>query len=69
MIAREEPASVGQRMLWLIERYSGSHGQLNYPLLLRLRGPVDRTDLQLALDTLVARHETQIGRTSCRERV
>jgi hypothetical protein len=58
VIAREEPASVGQRMLWLIERYSGSHGQLNYPLLLRLRGPVDRTDLQLALDTLVARHET-----------
>jgi hypothetical protein len=57
-VLHEEPASVGQRMLWLIERYEGAHGRLNYPLLLRLRGPLDRAQLQCAVDLLVSRHET-----------
>jgi hypothetical protein len=57
-VLREEHASVGQRMLWLIERHEGSSGRLNYPLLLRLRGPLDLAELQRAVDTLVSRHET-----------
>lgn len=57
-VQHEEPASVGQRMLWLIERYEGARGQLNYPLMLRLRGPLDRGRLQHAMDSLIGRHET-----------
>jgi hypothetical protein len=57
MILHEERASVGQRMLWLVGRYRGERGQLNYPLLLRLRGPLDLDALQRALDQLAARHE------------
>jgi hypothetical protein len=65
VIVHEEHASVGQRMLWLIERHGGRPGQLNYPLVLGLRGPVGQADLQRAVDTLVARHEalrTTFGR-------
>lgn len=56
-ILYEELASVGQRMLWLVERYRGGLGRLNYPLLLRLRGRLDVPALRQAVDTLVARHE------------
>jgi hypothetical protein len=55
---REEPASVGQRMVWLLDHYRGRHGALNYPLLLRLRGKLDLDALHLALHQLVKRHET-----------
>jgi hypothetical protein len=58
MIAYAEPASVGQRMLWLIQRQRGQYGQLNYPLLLRLRGDGNQEGLSSAIDRLVARHET-----------
>lgn len=55
---REEPASVGQRMLWLIDRHRGDQGALNYPVLARARGPLDRGALAAALGQVVARHET-----------
>lgn len=58
MIAHTEPASVGQRMLWLVDRYRGGRGNLNYPLLLRLRGPLDPARLASIVDELVARHES-----------
>jgi hypothetical protein len=57
MIRHEEFASVGQRMLWLVDRYRGGSGRLNYPLLLRLRGRLDEAVLRRALDHLVVRHE------------
>lgn len=55
---REEPASIGQRMLWLIDRHRGAEGALNYPVLARARGPLDTALLAGALERLVARHET-----------
>jgi hypothetical protein len=58
MILHEEPGSVAQRMLWLVGRYRGGQGNLNYPLLLRLTGRTDPTALGRAVDRLVARHET-----------
>jgi Condensation domain len=57
MIQHEELASVGQRMVWLIGHYRGDQGRLNYPLLLRLRGPLDPRTVRHAVDRLVARHE------------
>lgn len=58
MILHEEPASIGQRMLFLLHRHRGAGGRLNYPLVLRLRGQLDMAQLQRALDQLVARHES-----------
>jgi hypothetical protein len=58
MLAGEEAASVGQRMLWLIERSGGRRGQLNYPLLVRLRGELDPALIPPAVQQLVIRHET-----------
>lgn len=55
---REEPASIGQRMLWLIDRHRGEEGALNYPVLARARGPLDAAVLAAALERVVARHET-----------
>jgi len=57
VIVHEELASVSQRMIWLSGRVGGSHGQWNYPLLLRLRGRLEPDRLGSALDRLVARHE------------
>lgn len=55
---RLEPASVGQRLLWMLERHQGRGGQLNYPLLLDLHGPLDQQALDEALTTLATRHES-----------
>ena len=57
MPVREEPASIGQRMLWLIDRHRGDQGALNYPVLVRARGPLDEARLRDALEAVVARHE------------
>jgi hypothetical protein len=54
----EAAASVGQRMLWLIERRGGRRGQLNYPLAVRLRGELDPARIPHAIHQLVIRHET-----------
>lgn len=57
MVAYEVPASIGQRILWLISRGQPDQGQLNYPLLIRLRGPLEPDVLTDGLNRLVARHE------------
>jgi hypothetical protein len=54
----EQPASIGQRMLWLIDHHRGDQGALNYPVLARARGPLDAAGLAAALERVVARHET-----------
>ncbi len=55
---REVDASVGQRLLWLLEHYRGRGGALNVPLVWRVSGALEPAALQIALDALVARHET-----------
>jgi Condensation domain len=54
---REEQASVGQRLLWLMDHYQGGQSTLNEQLLWRLPGQADVPALQAALDQLTARHE------------
>jgi hypothetical protein len=55
---REEPASIGQRMLWLVDHHRGEQGALNYPVLVRVRGPLQAAGLAAALEQVAARHET-----------
>jgi hypothetical protein len=50
-------ASPGQRLLWLVERYRGAESPLNVTACYRIRGPLDRAALRVALGGLVARHE------------
>jgi len=54
---REAPASIGQRLLWFLEHYRPDTASLNCPVVCRLRGPLDVTELQLALGRLANRHE------------
>jgi hypothetical protein len=66
VIIAEVPASPGQRILWLLHHFRGGHGELNYPLLLHVRGPVNEERLQRAVNALVERHEalrTTFGRS------
>ncbi|MFI5834191.1 condensation domain-containing protein [Micromonospora sp. NPDC051300] len=57
MAPRELPASVGQRLLGIIDHYRADHGALNCPLLCRVTGTVDIDALAAALTALTARHE------------
>lgn len=56
--AREQPASVGQRVLWMMEHFNGTGGTLNSHQLYRVRGPVDLPRLRLALELVAIRHES-----------
>jgi NRPS condensation-like uncharacterized protein len=58
MIEYEGPATSGQRLLWFMDHYRGGAGALNCPVVLRLRGSLDRSALQSALDAITARHES-----------
>jgi hypothetical protein len=51
------PAYLGQRHLWLMDRYRGGAGLLAVPVLLRMRGPLDQPALGAALTDLLARHD------------
>lgn len=51
------PASVGQRLLWLLSRYRARDTALNCPIVCRLDGPLDIERLREALGLLVDRHE------------
>lgn len=57
--SRIEPAplSFAQQRLWFIDRLEGGSTAYHVPFGLRLRGRLDRTALQTALDALIARHE------------
>ncbi|MEY9928671.1 hypothetical protein ABH926_003310 [Catenulispora sp. GP43] len=56
--AGDLPASVGQRLLWVLERFRGEQGAANVPIVLRLRGPLDHGLLAEGLSALTARHES-----------
>ncbi|WP_215544132.1 condensation domain-containing protein [Amycolatopsis sp. CA-230715] len=58
MTPRREPASIAQRLLWLIKHYRPDFGALNCPLLCRLRGPLDEQALRSAVHELTVRHES-----------
>jgi hypothetical protein len=55
---RTLPASTAQRLLWVLEQHRGRHGSANCPIVLRLRGPLDRQCLSDGLTALTARHES-----------
>ncbi|MEU3502824.1 condensation domain-containing protein [Streptomyces hundungensis] len=54
---REMEPSVGQRLLWFLDRYRGQDGALNCPMMCRIRGPLDPSVLGTALDRVYARHD------------
>lgn len=58
MTYHEFSPSVGQRLLWFLDRYRGDNGALNCPTMCRLRGRLDVAVLRGALDEVVARHES-----------
>ncbi|MEU0001260.1 condensation domain-containing protein [Streptomyces microflavus] len=51
------PLSFGQRRLWLLETLGDAAASYHLPVALRLRGPLDRDALELALHDIVQRHE------------
>ena len=57
MSVREAPASLGQRLLWLLEQYRPGTATLNCPVVCQLDGPLDVARLRGAIAGLVARHE------------
>ncbi|MFF3822826.1 amino acid adenylation domain-containing protein [Streptomyces griseus] len=51
------PLSFGQQRLWLLESLGDAGTSYHLPVALRLRGPLDRDALELALRDIVERHE------------
>ncbi len=53
----ELPMSFSQQRLWFLAQFDGVSDTYHIPMALRLRGQLDISTLQRALDTLFARHE------------
>ncbi|MET8573193.1 condensation domain-containing protein, partial [Streptomyces sp. NPDC004783] len=51
------PLSFGQQRLWFLNRLQDAGAVYNMPVVLRLRGDLDREALRAALGDVVARHE------------
>ncbi|MFD6285592.1 non-ribosomal peptide synthase/polyketide synthase [Streptomyces sp. NPDC060205] len=54
---RPLPLSFAQQRLWFLDRLRPGDARYNSAVALRLTGPLDRTALSRALDTVVERHE------------
>jgi acyl carrier protein len=52
------PLSHAQQRLWFIDRLEGTSVEYNMPGALRLKGELDETALERALDVIVERHES-----------
>jgi len=52
------PLSHAQQRLWFIDRLEGTSVEYNMPFALRLKGELDRTALERALNAIVERHES-----------
>ena len=50
------PASVGQRLLWLMDHYRGDGNALNEQVLMRIEGRCDTGIVHEAVQRLSARH-------------
>jgi Condensation domain len=57
VILREVPASIGQRLLWLMDRYRGEHGGLNTTMSVRLRGDFHLDAWTASVTAAATRHE------------
>jgi hypothetical protein len=55
---RQVPASIGQRLMWIMERRGGANGTLNVFYAFRLRGPLREAALLDACRDIVVRHES-----------
>jgi amino acid adenylation domain-containing protein/non-ribosomal peptide synthase protein (TIGR01720 family) len=53
----ELPLSHAQQRLWVIQQLEGTSSAYNFPLVFRLRGPLDLPAWQAAFADVVARHE------------
>ncbi|MDR6534614.1 non-ribosomal peptide synthetase [Variovorax soli] len=51
------PASLSQRRMWVIQRFDPASTAYNVPMAIRLRGALDASLCQQALDAMVRRHE------------
>jgi amino acid adenylation domain-containing protein len=54
----DQPLSYAQQRLWFLDRLQGSSTEYNMPEPLRLRGVLDRSALEKAINTIVDRHES-----------
>ncbi len=59
------PLSCGQLRLWFLEQLEPGTALYNMPMALRLKGKLDRSALQRAMDALVTRHESFRTRFVC----
>ena len=57
MSISEYRPSVGQTLLWFLDRARGEEGALSCPTLCRLRGPLNPIQIRRAVDEVVWRHE------------
>ncbi len=51
------PLSIGQELLWLVERATSGQAAYNVPHSIRIKGPFDEAAFQRALDALAKRHD------------
>ena len=51
------PSSVAQQRFWLLDQLEPGNTSLNMPLALRLAGELDVTNLERAINQMIARHE------------
>jgi NRPS condensation-like uncharacterized protein len=62
----ELPVSVGQRMMWLMDHYQGRYGSLNCPIIIGLKGKLDKVRLiqawQLIIDQVEVYRTRFIGK-------
>ncbi|MDO7929923.1 amino acid adenylation domain-containing protein [Pseudomonas sp. KFB-139] len=68
-VPRDEdlPLSFAQQRLWFLAQMEGGSTAYNMPAGLRLRGPLDESALQRALERILARHEALRTRFAVRE--
>ncbi|MBB6145126.1 amino acid adenylation domain-containing protein [Silvibacterium bohemicum] len=52
------PLSFAQQRLWFLSQLSSSSVEYNIPQAMRLRGPVNVTAMEMAVNAIVARHES-----------